>query len=136
MQIKIIRDPNYVASEAATDNDMQHARTHKYIKRVNVNGRWRYYYDYNTPEGDKAGIEISKNKNGGTRVQAFNTKMDGYWKKHNKTSKKKYGPVTVEKAEDGLGVSVDIPSKQQAKKVIEKYAEAGKKKLRKLFGIR
>ena len=135
MQIKITRNPNYIATEAPTNKDMQHAKMHKYVKRENVNGRWRYYYDYNNGEGDKAGVEISKNKSGGTRVQAFNTKMDGYWEKHNKTSKKKYGPVTVEKAEDGLGVSIDIPSKQQAKKVIKKYAEAGKKKFQKLFGI-
>lgn len=128
-----------VVRRTNSHNELEHA---KYIKREKVNGKWRYYYDHNDGKGwsNKTGVEVSKTKSGDTKVSLFDTKNTKYWDKHQKSSKKNYGPVTVNKAEDGVSVDVTLPSKKKikssAKKTIkqaEKQINKGKKKLSKLL---
>ena len=123
-----------------SEDELMHA---KYIKKDKVNGKWRYYYDYNDGDGwsNKVGVSAKKNADNSTTVSAFNTKNTKYWDKHQKTSKKNYGPVTVSKAEDGVEYKVTLPSKQKIEKVTKKTVKQakkqinkGKKYLSKLFG--
>lgn len=127
-----------IVKRRSTD-ELEHG--HKYIKKDKVNGKWRYYYDYNDGDGwsNKAGVQINKTKTG-TNVELFNTKADRYWRKNEKTSTKEYGPVKIQRAEDGLSVGVDIPTKKikkVAKKTVKeskKQIDKGKKKIKKLLG--
>lgn len=134
MQVKVKR------KEIITDGELQHA---KYIKKDRVNGKWRYYYDYNDGTGysnrggkdtkqwsNKAGVEVQKTKDG-TNVSLFNTKNTKYWDKHQKTSKKNYGPVTVNKAEDGISYNVTIPNKKKIESMTKKTVKQAKKQIKK-----
>ena len=110
--------------------DVVHA---KYIKREKVNGKWRYYYDYNDGKGwsNKVGVEVSKDK-GGTTVKAFNTKADKYWRENQSTKTKNYGPLTVEQAEDGTTATLRIKKNknvEKAKKKVAKFLGKSKKEL-------
>ena len=137
MNYKITRVTNYQADEKSKEtNDVIHKK-HGYVRKEMKNGKWRYYYDYNNGDGwsDKVGVSVSKNKNGNASIELFNTKNDKYYRTYNTTSKKKYGALTVEKAEDGISYKIDIPTKkisQISKQTISK----GKNALHKLFGKR
>ena len=117
------------------DDELMHAG-HKYVKKDVVNGKTRYYYDYNDGDGwsNKVGVSVSKNKNS-TDVSLFNTKADGYYRKHQKGSTKKYGALTVNRAEDGTEYSVKIPTKK-IKSVTKKTIKKGKERIKKLLKIK
>ena len=113
------------------DGELYHA--HKYIKRDMVDGKWRYYYDYNNGDGwsDKVGVTVGKTKSG-ISISGFNTKADKYWRKNQKAKTVKRGPLTVNQAEDGTEVTLNIPTKK-IKSTAEKHISKGKKKIDKLF---
>ena len=135
MNYKITRVTNYQANEKIKETDDVMHKNHGYIRKEMKDGKWRYYYDYNNGNGwsDKIGVSVSKNKSGNTSVELFNTKNDKYYRTHNKTSKKKYGALTIEKAEDGINYKIDIPTKQISQ-ISKNTISKGRNALRKLFG--